>query len=61
MSEKENTTVCEETEAEETVEPQADEWKDKYVRLFADFDNYKKRTQKEKLPNGSFFNTYFLN
>ena len=28
-----------------------DEWKDKYVRLYADFDNYKKRTQKETLSS----------
>ena len=35
---------------EETVEEKAeekDDFKDKYIRLMADFDNFKKRTQKE--------------
>ncbi len=31
---------------EETVE-EKDDFKDKYIRLIADFDNFKKRTQKE--------------
>lgn len=37
-------------EAEETVSPddKIKEWEDKYMRLFAEFDNYKKRTMKEK-------------
>lgn len=55
-----------ETEADETAEQEADteaaiqkeaeEWKDKYIRLAAEFDNYKKRTLKEKselILNGS--------
>ena len=58
MSENENETteVCEnETlESEAQATEQLDEWKDKYVRLYADFDNYKKRTQKEML--GSYNN-----
>lgn len=29
-------------------EPKADEWKDRYVRLVAEFDNFKKRTNREK-------------
>lgn len=29
------------------IDPQ-DDWKDKYYRLYADFENYKKRSQKEK-------------
>lgn len=39
----------------ETVSPQTDyvtlvaEWKDKYIRLSAEFDNYRKRTLKEKI------------
>ena len=47
-----------ETEADETAEQEADteaaiqkeaeEWKDKYIRLAAEFDNSKKRTLKEK-------------
>lgn len=35
---------------------EAEQWKDKYVRLVAEFDNYKKRTLKEKselILNGS--------
>lgn len=27
------------------------EWKDKYTRLYAEFDNFRKRTEKEKLQN----------
>ncbi len=41
---------------EEKAEAEAMEWKDKYLRLFAEFDNYKKRTVKEKaelILNGS--------
>ena len=33
---------------EEKAKAEAVEWKDKYIRLFAEFDNYKKRTLKEK-------------
>ena len=44
-------TITEEETApeqtEEKTEAPADDWKDKYVRLYADFDNYKKRMQKE--------------
>lgn len=35
---------------------EAEEWKDKYIRLYAEFENYKKRTLKEKaelILNGS--------
>ena len=46
---KDTEEVVEETVAEDT--PPADEWKDKYVRLYADFDNYKKRSQKEALSS----------
>ena len=41
---------------EEKAKAEAAEWKDKYIRLFAEFDNYKKRTLKEKaelILNGS--------
>ncbi|WP_077196539.1 nucleotide exchange factor GrpE [Prevotella ihumii] len=36
--------------AKETNEEkdEAEEWKDKYIRLYAEFENYKKRTLKEK-------------
>jgi len=57
VSEKENlNSETEEAVQEETVDTAqgVDEWKDKYVRLYADFDNYKKRTQKEML--GSYNN-----
>ena len=52
----------EETTAEEELDPlvaaqnEAEQWKDKYIRLAAEFDNYKKRTLKEKselILNGS--------
>lgn len=52
----------EETPAEEELDPlaaaqnEAEQWKDKYIRLVAEFENYKKRTQKEKselILNGS--------
>lgn len=44
--------------AKETNEEkdEAEEWKDKYIRLYAEFENYKKRTLKEKaelILNGS--------
>ncbi len=41
---QEETTV----DVEQTEEiPEKNEWQDKYIRLMADFDNYKKRTTKE--------------
>jgi len=52
---EETEEVVEETaEAEETApeQPSAEdkvkEWEDKYLRLLAEFDNFKKRTQREK-------------
>jgi len=33
----------------EDFKSQAEEWKDKYMRLSAEFDNYRKRTLKEKM------------
>ena len=55
-SEIEEETVQEETKAEETPaeENVQNEWKNKYVRILADFENFKKRTQKEM--TGSFTN-----
>lgn len=50
------------TPAEEKLDPltaaqnEAEQWKDKYIRLVAEFENYKKRTLKEKselILNGS--------
>ena len=52
----------EESSSEEEADPlaaaqsEAEAWKDKYIRLVAEFDNYKKRTLKEKselILNGS--------
>ena len=52
----------EESHAEEQLDPltaaqnDAEQWKDKYIRLVAEFENYKKRTLKEKselILNGS--------
>lgn len=52
----------EETPTEEQLDPltaaqnEAEQWKDKYIRLVAEFENYKKRTLKEKselILNGS--------
>lgn len=52
----------EETPAKEELDPlvaaqnDAEQWKDKYIRLVAEFENYKKRTLKEKselILNGS--------
>lgn len=53
MAKKEETVQEEVKEtSEQTVEeteevPGKNEWQDKYIRLMADFDNYKKRTTKE--------------
>ncbi len=47
--------TAEQGDAKEDVEA-VNEWKDKYIRLYAEFDNYKKRTLKEKaelILNGS--------
>ena len=45
-----NEEIKEETAAEEVKEEEkeVDDFKDKYLRILAEFDNYKKRTQKEK-------------
>ena len=37
-----------ETGAAENAEKPADEWKDRYTRQLAEFDNFRKRTEKEK-------------
>lgn len=46
----------EETDPLTIVQEEAEKWNDKYIRLAAEFDNYKKRTLKEKselILNGS--------
>ena len=44
-------TVAEEQTAEQTETPKAEEidWRDKYLRLQAEFDNFRKRTLREKM------------
>jgi molecular chaperone GrpE len=47
--------VVEETEETETIEKEKyDELYDKHLRLMAEYDNFKKRTQKEKEELGTF-------
>jgi molecular chaperone GrpE len=36
-------------QADKSIENELAELKDKYLRLFAEFDNYKKRTARERL------------
>ena len=52
-SKDETDTVAEEQTEKQTVEeaPKAEEtdWKDKYLRLQAEFDNFRKRTLREKM------------
>lgn len=40
---------AEEISTEENLQKQVDEANDKYARLFAEFDNYKKRTSRERV------------
>ena len=42
---EETACSCEETPAAETTEP---DYREQYVRLYAEFDNYRKRTEREK-------------
>lgn len=39
----------EKTERELSLENEVGEWKDKYLRLFSEFDNFRKRTSKERI------------
>ena len=43
-----NEEVAESESTQESDKTEANEWKDKYIRLYAEFENYKKRTLKEK-------------
>ena len=38
----------------EKYEAEIADWKDKYTRLYAEFDNFRKRTEKEKIQNFDF-------
>lgn len=54
-TDEEEATV-EEVDPLTAAQTEAEQWKDKYIRLAAEFDNYKKRTLKEKselILNGS--------
>lgn len=44
----EEETINETSEEKEEVKEAEDDFKDKYLRVLAEFDNFKKRTQKEK-------------
>ena len=51
IKEEEIEEVQEQEAQEEQEAPQSDkakEWEDKYIRLYAEFDNFKKRSQREK-------------
>lgn len=51
IKEEEIEEVQEQEAQEEQEAPQPDkakEWEDKYIRLYAEFDNFKKRSQREK-------------
>ena len=45
----ETDTVAEEQKADETPKAEEIDWKDKYIRLQAEFDNFRKRTLREKM------------
>lgn len=42
------TEEVQEASAPEPEDTKAKEWEDKYIRLYAEFDNFKKRSQREK-------------
>jgi len=48
-AEVENNTKAEEKSAEEQLQDELASEKDKFMRLFAEFENYKKRTNKERI------------
>jgi molecular chaperone GrpE len=48
MENEEQKEILEETVIEVTVEEKLQESEDKYLRLYADFENYKRRVQKDK-------------
>lgn len=53
MAEENKEEILEEETVEQTEETQEvkDDWQDKYIRLYADFENYKKRKEKEVLSS----------
>ena len=46
---QENAEQVEEQTAEEKLQAEVQQLNDKYLRLYAEFDNYKRRTQKERV------------
>jgi molecular chaperone GrpE len=46
---QENTEQVEELSAEEKLQSEVQQLNDKYLRMYAEFDNYKRRTQKERV------------
>jgi molecular chaperone GrpE len=48
MENEEQKEILEETVVEVTVEQKLQESEEKYLRLYADFENYKRRVQKDK-------------
>lgn len=47
--ESDNTEASAESSVIETLKKELEEQKDKYIRLYSEFDNYKRRTAKEKI------------
>ena len=55
-SNEEEASTEDEQDTASSAQSEVEQWKDKYIRLVAEFDNYKKRTLKEKselILNGS--------
>jgi grpE len=55
-SNEEEASTEDEQDTASSAQSEVEQWKDKYIRLAAEFDNYKKRTLKEKselILNGS--------
>ena len=52
MAEEQKEEILEETiEQPEEEKQEVNDWQDKYIRLYADFENYKKRKEKEILSS----------
>ena len=55
-SNEEEASIEDEQDTASSAQSEVEQWKDKYIRLVAEFENYKKRTLKEKselILNGS--------
>ena len=52
--------VAENVTKEPTTEELLEEEKDRYIRLYAEFENYKKRTLKEKMEFAQYANTEMM-